>query len=146
MRIISTALILIIFTLPCFAQGGSKIDRDQLVNESKVTHLVFAVSVNHATELSLTDISNGTPFLILQSGIAPTVYPGDSAFEKSYNVNYYESGCTGAKLELVEQYNATVFNYLVENYPKTKWKKEMRKDVIGWKKWKRKIRFRFIFK
>lgn len=87
---------------------------------------------NVATKLATQDIKNGIPFLLLQSGISPTVYTTDKKFENKYKVFYYESGCTGPTEKFVFEYNRTIFKHLTDTYG-DKWKKEIRKDVIGFR-------------
>ena len=95
------------------------------------------MEVSEAKNLAQLDIDKGTPFLLLQSGIAPIVYTTDSIFENKFRVYYSEQGCTGPDNELMKAYNIEIFKYLDEQFGK-KWRKSIRKDVIGFKKWKRK--------
>ena len=53
-------------------------------------------------------------------------------FEKKYNIEYYDFGCTPPNEECVIQYNKTIFANLDKKYGR-KWRKEVRKDVIGLK-------------
>lgn len=69
---------------------------------------------------------------LLQLFIRPTVF-----FEKKFKVYYYEQGCVGPDNELMKEYNYVIFNYLSDTYGK-KWKREIRKDAIGLRQWKRK--------
>jgi hypothetical protein len=98
---------------------------------------VFVTTINEARELAKTDIENNMPFLLLRSGIAPVVFSADSAFESKYNVYYYEDGCTGPDYSLTEEYNFVVLDHLQKTYGK-EWKRKIRKDVVGYKKWRSK--------
>ena len=119
---------LIISALLAFGQTRQL--TDEQINKSGVVRLVFADSLEQVTKLANQDIANGTPFLLLQSGIAPIVYTTDRKFENKYKTYYYESGCTGLKEKFAVEYNRIIFAHLTEKYG-TKWKKEVRKDVIG---------------
>jgi hypothetical protein len=105
---------------------------DEQIYKSGAIQLVFVDSLAQARQLATQDILNGTPFLLLQSGLAPMVYSTDNNFQNKYDVFYYESGCTGPKEKFAVEYNRTVFKYLTDKYGK-KWKKEIRKDVIGFR-------------
>ncbi|MGO3719474.1 MAG: hypothetical protein ACTJGD_09090 [Mesonia hippocampi] len=99
--------------------------------------MTFVSELTEAKNLARQDIDKGTPFLLLQSGIAPVVYTTDSIFENKFRVYYYEQGCSGSDNELMKAYNIEIFKYLDEQFGK-KWRKSIRKDVIGIEKWKRK--------
>ncbi|HYG38311.1 MAG TPA: hypothetical protein VD908_06825 [Cytophagales bacterium] len=124
---------LIIHSLISFGQSGQLTDEDY--NGSGAIKLVFFSEIEKAQELAQADIDKGTPFLLLQSGIAPFTHATDGIFENDFKVYYYEQGCTGPGYEMMKAYNQVIFKYLDENYGK-KWRKSIRKDVIGVKKWK----------
>jgi hypothetical protein len=98
--------------------------------------LTFVTEISEAKDLAQQDVDKGTPFLLIQSGIAPVVYSTDSIFENKFQVYFYEKGCTGPDNELMKAYNIEIFKCFDEEYGK-KWRKSIRKDVIGFKKWKR---------
>jgi hypothetical protein len=77
-------------------------------------------------------IKENKPKLILVSGISPIIYSTDNKFEKKFKVKYSEFGCLSPSKECVIQYNKTIFEYLDKKYG-GKWRKEVRKDVIGLK-------------
>ncbi len=121
------------FTI-CQAQTGKL--RDDIMNNSAATKIIFVESLQEARDLAKIDIANQTPILLLQSGIAPTVYSTDFKFEEKYKVYFNDSGCSGPAKEFAIEYNNTIFEYLTNKYGK-KWMKEIRKDVIGFKDYKR---------
>jgi len=123
-------LILFLFSFQVLAQT------DEQVNRSGVIKLIFAEDTKKARELAEKDIVEGLPFLVLQSGISPVVYSSDKEFERKYKVYYYEEGCTGAEIDKAIAYNHRIFSYLTQLYG-DKWKKNIRKDVIGFKEWKK---------
>ncbi len=133
-----STVITFILTIQCLiAFGQTRVLTDDDYNNSGAIKLTFVTEITEAKNLARQDIDKGTPFLLLQSGIAPVVYTTDSIFENKFRVYYYEQGCTGPDNELMKAYNIEIFKYLDEQFGK-KWRKSIRKDVIGFKKWKRK--------
>lgn len=133
-----STVITFILTIQCLiAFGQTRVLTDDDYNYSGAIKLTFVTEITEAKNLARQDIDKGTPFLLLQSGIAPVVYTTDSIFENKFRVYYYEQGCTGPDNELMKAYNIEIFKYLDEQFGK-KWRKSIRKDVIGFKKWKRK--------
>ena len=86
--------------------------------------------------LAETDLAKGSRFLLLQSGLVPTVYSSDRPFEQKFGVQYFDEGCSAPATECMKAYNARVFRFLQRNYAKTWWK-DVRKDVVGFKEWKK---------
>jgi hypothetical protein len=82
------------------------------------------------------DIENDSIFILLSSGISPVVYTTDSIFEVKYKVHFNDYGCSGASKGNMKNYNYVVFDFLETKYGKV-WRKEIRKDAIGFKEWKR---------
>jgi hypothetical protein len=119
--------------------GQSLSFADKKANESSVEKLLFADSLSQVIRLAKKDIASGAPYLLLRSGISPIVYPSDSIFEQSYKIRYFEWGCTGPDQELLLAYNQVIFSYL-EKESGRKWEHAIRKDVIGYKAWKKKRR------
>lgn len=112
----------------CFAQEPTS-----AISSSK---LLFTDSETSARLLATKDIEKGTPYLLLQGGIAPVFIDTDAVFEKKYAIAFYEYGCTGPDYELVKAYNTVIFDYPKKTYGK-KWFREVRDDVIGFKEWKK---------
>lgn len=83
------------------------------------------------------DIQNGIPFLLLMGGVAPTIISTDPQFENTYDIYFFEFGCTGPENKILFAYNQVIFEHLNKKYGK-KWKNEVRKDVIGFKDWRKK--------
>ena len=82
-------------------------------------------------EIANIEIKNGQPRLLLIGGIAPAIVLGQESFEKRFNIKYYDFGCTPPDQKCVTDYNKVVFGYLDKVYG-TKWRKKVRKDVIGY--------------
>lgn len=133
MMIKQTVLIgLLLLSLICWGQNP-KLTNEQY-NSSGAIKLIFVDNIKQADSLAKLDINKGIPFLLLQSGISQVIYTTDSIFEDKYKVYYFESGCTGAEEILASEYNKTIFEFLRSKYGR-KWMREIRKDVIGYKKW-----------
>ena len=79
------------------------------------------------------DIHYDKPRLLISGGIAPIVYVGQEKFEEKYGVVYHDYGCISPDFACMVEYNQTVLDYLDQTQGK-KWRKEIRKDVIGLKK------------
>ena len=88
-----------------------------------------------AVALAERDIQAGTPFLILSSGEAPVVITTDAAFERRFNVDYFEMGCISPLVAVMQAYNARIFAYLQATYGKA-WRRRVRPDVVGLREWK----------
>lgn len=109
---------------------------DEQLNNSGPTRLIFVNKRDQAEQLANEDVSNGTPFLLLAGGIAPVIIATDPEFEKKYEIYFYEFGCTGPEDKYIMAYNEVVFEFLTKKH-KTRWIKEVRKDVVGLKDWKK---------
>lgn len=73
-------LIGLFFIQTLFVVGQSRILTDDDYNKSGAIKLTFVTSKTEVIELAKYDIEKGTPFIFLQSGIAPIVYTTDSIF------------------------------------------------------------------
>jgi len=94
--------------------------------------LVFSeCSING--DIAQRDISEHKPRLLIIGGIAPVWYESDPEFQEKYGVTYFDFGCISPGLECASQYNKVIFKYLDQKYGKS-WRKEVRKDVVGFKK------------
>ena len=103
-------------------------------NNSGVSKIHFVDNPEQAKNLALSDIQIGKIFVIIHSGNGPIVYLSDSIFENKYNLKFNELGCVGSKFAI--NYNYEIFEYLHETFGK-KWTKEIRKDALGFKQWKK---------
>ncbi|MFC5269068.1 hypothetical protein [Adhaeribacter terreus] len=83
------------------------------------------------------DIKNDSAFIYVLGGIAIIEYTTDEAFEKRYNVRFHSYGCNSAQQQCLINYNWLIFDYLETKFGKI-WRKEIRKDAVGFKEWKRK--------
>jgi len=132
-----TILILLFFSFNQLAFGQNRKLTDEEINDSGPTKMTFIENCDEVEKLFKADLKKGILFLLLQGGIAPVVVTKDKAFENKYQIYYYDFGCNAPNLDCSKNYNEFAFNYLTELYG-GKWKKEVRRDVIGLKKWKQK--------
>lgn len=111
---------------------------DEEYNNSSAIKINFAnpETCEEIDEWIKFDFNNNTIFLFLQGGIAPVEYATDKDFENKYGIYVLDFGCIAPDYKCVIEYNNRVFNYLTEKFGK-KWSKKIRKDVIGFKEWKR---------
>lgn len=129
--------LLLLISQSCFGQGD--VLPDSLLNRSTVIKIRFAgePKCDSIDMWAKSDIKNKTIFLFLQSGEAPIVYTNDKIFETKYGIYFQDFGDIGfADYTCVIKYNNIVFDYLTNKYGR-RWVKEIRKDVIGFKYWKK---------
>ncbi len=130
-------LIILFFISLCLDSYGQakKLTDDQL-NFSGANKLLLLDNINKVKAIATNDIKRDIPFLLLQSGEAPIGYPADSLFQSKYNINYFEFGCIGPTIGYAAEYNKYSFEYLDAKFGK-KWRREIRKDVIGLKQYRK---------
>jgi len=126
-------LILLILSNFCFSQTNQF---DESFKKSHLSIILMENDCEKVVDLIKADIKNNSIFILLQGGIVPIRYSDDSDFEKKYNILFYEQGCVGS--QCAEFYNFLIFDYLYKTYGK-KWIKEIRKDAIGFKEWKKQL-------
>lgn len=89
-------------------------------------------------EMLKQDIKSNKVTLYILGGIAARVYKEDGAFCRKFKIGFHDFGCLAPlNLDFYSEYNQLVFDYLNEQYG-TDWQKEIRKDILGWEKWKKK--------
>lgn len=122
------------YTLQISAQGEHMNDTTITIKDRSLKKLVLygdVVCDHYDAKVAYNDILIGKPRLLLQGGIAPVLYRNQPIFEQKYNVGYYDFGCIRSDAEdCIISYNKVIFSYLDSTYGK-KWRKEVRKDVIG---------------
>lgn len=96
--------------------------------------VIEPVCWRYSAEIAKCDILSGHTQLLLSGGISPAVLPSDSAFEARYRLRYHDFGCVSPDGVFCQiAYNRIVFDHLDSIYG-SKWRKEVRKDVIGFKR------------
>jgi hypothetical protein len=95
------------------------------------TSLVFTITLRNK-ESALADLDKGEVKLFLPGGLlgAPKL-SNDSIFQEKYKLQFVFLGCTSWQGDNFEEYNNETFKYLDNKYGKV-WRKEIRKDVIGY--------------
>ena len=120
-----------------FVQDRTLTDDDFNNSGARQLMLVEKQNCNQADQYFKKDLERKTLFVLLQGGVAPVIYAGDKHFRNKFAVFYYDFGCISPDVECMTRYNYLVFDYLSATYGKT-WRKEIRKDAIGLKGWRKK--------
>jgi len=111
-----------------------KIDTAVTVSNRSMSNFTIMLDVCEVDSLQAElDIKQGKAKLLLAGGIAPIHYRGQEVFERKFSISYYDYGCIAPSNKCIMDYNKAMFAYLDKQYGK-KWRKEVRKDVIGLKK------------
>lgn len=112
--------------------GYSERDTTISLESEKSIQLNFTLSTDckfNKTK-ALQDIELGTPKLLLVGGIAPLANTKrDNKFERKFNIEYFDFGCTPETYECLADYNQTVAKYLDQQYGKV-WRELVRGDII----------------
>jgi hypothetical protein len=83
------------------------------------------------------DIKKGTVTLYILSGIVSSgTTPADVEFQEKYKVKYHDFGCViPENIDYYRDYNLLVLHHFKKKFG-TKWEKDIRKNILGWKEWK----------
>ena len=122
----STSSLLYICVLVAISLTGYA--QDESGNKPSESFMWNEVSAKQAQQ----DIEQGKAKLLLVGGIASVHYEGQEVFEKKYKVSYYDFACNSPEEKNIKEYNKAIFTHLDKQFGKT-WRKEIRKDVIGYK-------------
>lgn len=130
-------LIFLIF-LSSFSFGQNRKLTDEEIKNSTAAKINFSnpETCVEIDEWIKSDIKNLTIFLFLQGGISPVEYTTDKNFENKYGIYFFDFGCISAPEKCTIEYNTRVFDYLTRKFGK-EWMNKIRKDVIGFKEWKK---------
>jgi len=93
------------------------------------TVLILEASCQFSKEQADKDWESGKAKLLLIGSIAPIANsPGDIRFEKKYQIEYFDFGCSPPIEECVKIYNERIFELMDKKYG-MKWRKKVRSDV-----------------
>ncbi len=93
------------------------------------TTLTLDASCEYSNEQAKKDWNNGKAKLLLAGSIAPIANsPSDKRFEKKYEIEYLDFGCTPPIDECIKIYNEQIFELMDEKYG-MEWRKKVRSDV-----------------
>ena len=125
------------YKLEVLGFGHETFDTLIILNDKPVDNLNLMIIADCEInkEVAERDIKKKKPRLLLASGIVPAVYINQHEFEEKFKLSYYEYGCVAPAYECMVQYNRIIFEYLDKEFGK-EWRKEVRDDVVGYKKWK----------
>ena len=133
------------FAMVCFGQNSDiEKEEDLKILESKMelsSKLIFLNDCKLGVDLAKMDIDNKSVKILLVGGSSPTIYTSDSKFEKKYQVKFIDFGCISPNIDCIVNYNFTVFDYLKKEHGR-RWIKEVRKDAIGLRNWKKQKKHR----
>ena len=120
------------------AFGYPTTDTTITIENSDIKNFVWAINTtcngNYNRQTALNDIKKGRANLLVQGGFAPIIYTTDKDFKAKYGIGYYVFGCIAPDMdECLIIYNETIAEYLDQTFGR-KWRKAMRKDVIGLKR------------
>lgn len=115
-----------------FISDYGELDTTIIIENKNILNLniIFVSKCEIDAEIANLDLMNKTPRLLIFGGIAPTEVYGQEKFEKKFGVEYYSYGCIAPAYECVLEYNQVIFDFLTNKYGK-KWKRGVRKDVVG---------------
>ena len=104
--------------------------------------LIFSFTLNaqqkKQTETVTIEVNQNTKTIYILGGIASVITKEDLAFAKIYNLRFHDFGCLApANFEFYESKNALVFEDLNQTFGK-QWQKDMKPNVMGFDKWKKK--------
>ena len=138
-RFIFIILILGLSSVICFGQEEKQEIIDSIFIHSDSPSEFRIKMINDCEKsqiIAKQDIKKNEIKILIVGGIAPTIFTTDKNFEEKYQITYYDFGDLPAKEACMYNYNAIVFDYLTEKYGNS-WKREIRKDVYGLKKWQK---------
>lgn len=102
-----------------------------------IGYWVVLDSITDCSTIAIQDIQERKAKLYIIGGIAPINYDDQSQFEELFGIKYFVSCCDVTFEECMTKYNLTIFEELDRKFGKS-WRKEVRKDVLGFKEWKKK--------
>lgn len=118
----------------CCSVFGQRNDTIKINKDQKP--LLFASSIDEAKNKFEQDLKAKKLNIYLLGGIVSVIKKEDLEFEKHYEINYHDFGCTAPmNFKVYEHYNQFVFNHLSKEYGKD-WIASANTNAFGFKKWK----------
>ena len=120
------------YTLELFSFFYGKVILEFETQNDNIVRKTFEVVANcdFDGETAKSEWENKSAKLYLIGSIAPIANSKkDKKFEKKYNIQYYDFGCTPDPLECIIEYNKEILKLMESKYG-DEWKKEIRKDVV----------------
>ncbi|WP_394420984.1 hypothetical protein [Tenacibaculum mesophilum] len=106
--------------------------KSKWLNYKRPKHIVVNAKCRLNKEKASSDWKAGKAKLYLMSGITPiATTKKDKRFERKYGLKYYDFGCEARLPECLIDYNTRVFKNLDLTFGR-KWRKNVRKEVIGY--------------
>lgn len=109
---------------------GKVIIEFETQNEDQLTKTFEVIpNCDFDGETAKNEWKNKSAKLYLIGSISPIANSkNDKKFEKKYNIQYFDFGCTPAPSDCIKEYNEKIFELLDKKYGK-EWRKVVRKDV-----------------
>ena len=121
-------ILLLVSLSACSVTKKAQSLSEQLESNSFTEDMISVESAKRALE-------EGNAELLLIGGISPTIVIGQKEFKRRYRVDYYDFGDLPIfSEEEIARWNRVIFEWLNVHYG-TKWQKDVRQDVIGYKEW-----------
>jgi len=124
------------YKLSFSALGYDNHDTTINIDNASVGNIKWIITTNcpdFSADKALKDIKENKAHLLLYGSIASSTGPADKEFKKKFGVAYMLFGDDEhVREECKKLYNQVVFNYLDKRFG-NKWRKEVRKDVVGLK-------------
>ena len=101
----------------------------ELKPDNKIEILTLKAKCEYNQEKAEKDWKDGKAKLLLVGSIAPIANKHtDEKFEKDFDIQYYDFGCSPPIEECIKSYNEKIFELMDLKYGK-KWRKKVRTDV-----------------
>ena len=121
-------LALFVFLSACSVIKHTKSVSEQVNSNDYMEDMISVEAAKRALE-------DGNAELLLIGGISPTIVIGQEKFKKKYGIDYYDFGdLPWFSNEEIARWNCVIFEWLNEHYG-TRWQRDVRTDVIGFKDW-----------
>ncbi|MCC6724990.1 MAG: hypothetical protein IT258_10805 [Saprospiraceae bacterium] len=137
MKIFALHSFLILLGTLLLGANSAFCQKDTSSSSRPIGYWVILDSIYDCSKIAKQDIQKGNANLYIIGGVAPIIYENQNEFEKRFGIRYFDSGCDSTFEECMMQYNLTIFAELDRKFGKS-WRKEVRKDVLGFNKWKKK--------
>ncbi|MDR6238788.1 carboxypeptidase-like regulatory domain-containing protein [Aureibacter tunicatorum] len=109
-----------------YASQTFEVRTNKIIND---TVLVIEAECDYNEEQAEKDWKNGTAKLLIIGSIVPIANTRqDNLFEKKYNVEYYDFGCSPPIYECIKLYNERIFKLMDAKYGQN-WRNKVRTDV-----------------
>ena len=122
-------LSLFVFPSACSVIKHTKSVSEQVCSNDYNEDMISVEAAKRALE------DGNAELLLIGGGISPTIVIGQEKFKKKYGVDYYDFGDLPLfSDDEMARWNCVIFEWLNKHYG-TRWQRDVRTDVIGFKDW-----------